>query len=90
VPLDNTTYATGYDASCAAVVKKSAGNYVVYTGDYAGFMWELEAGTTDDGNAFYSGLILTYNSAENPRLTKRWDNLWLVVIPYADTTPLFF
>lgn len=86
VPLDNITYACGYDASCAFTVKKSAGNYAIYTGDYAGFIWELELGTTDDGNAFYNGLMLPYNSADNIRLTKRWDNLWVVAIPYADTT----
>lgn len=86
VPLDNVTYACGYDASCAAVVKKSAGVYAIYTGDYDGFIWELESGLTDDSNAFYSGLILPYVSADNVRIKKIWDNLWIVAIPYADTT----
>ena len=86
VPFDNATYACGYDASCAAMVKKSAGVYAVYTGDYDGFIWELETTLSDDSNAFYNGLILPYVSAENIRVNKTWDNLWLVVIPYADTT----
>lgn len=86
VPLDNFSYANGYQASCAFPVRKLAGNYVIYTGDYSGFIWELELGTTDNGNAFYNGLILPYNSASNVRISKRWDNLWLVVIPYTDTT----
>ncbi len=86
VPFRNEDYISGYAALSAFLVRKSAGNYVIYTCGYNGFLWELESGTTDDGNPFYSGLTLAYNGADNIRVNKRWDNLWIVAIPYADTT----
>lgn len=86
VPLENTSYACGYAAVDSFLVRKTAGDYVVYTCGYNGFLWELETGTTDDGNAFRWGLMLPYNSMDNVRLNKRFDRLGIVAIPYADTT----
>jgi len=86
VPFRNKDYANGYAAIAAFLVRKSAGNYVVYTCGYDGFLWELESGTTDDGNVYNSSLTLAYNGADNIRQNKRWDNLWIVAIPYAGTT----
>jgi hypothetical protein len=77
---DNENYTSGYKASSSAVVRKTAGDYRIYTGDYAGNVWRLEESTkTDDGNGFYGGFKTPFMSFDNPRVKKRYDKIWVVV-----------
>lgn len=50
---DNLTYASGYKASCSALVRTAPATYFVYTGDYVGFIWKLEDSSyADDSNPY--------------------------------------
>lgn len=50
---DNRDHASGYQASCAALVRTAPATYYVYTGDYSGDLWRLEdSGYEDDGNEY--------------------------------------
>jgi hypothetical protein len=50
---DNRDYASGYNASCSALVRTAPATYYVYTGGYDGFIWKLEdSGYEDDGNTY--------------------------------------
>lgn len=70
---DNQTSASGYNASCSAVVRASAGNYLVYTGDYDGFVWRLEQTTrSDDGAGYYGGFKTPNLTFDNPRIRKQY------------------
>lgn len=72
----------GYLASCSASVLKSAGNYKVYTGDYAGFMWEIETPNTNDGGiAYYKGFTIPYINYGNPRTTKYFKRTRIIATP---------
>lgn len=58
---DNIGNASGYSASCAAVVRKSVGYYKVYTGDYTGYIWETETtDENDDGVGYLAGFQTSF------------------------------
>lgn len=79
---DNQTYASGWNASTSALIRASAGTYKIYTGDYDGYLWELEtANKNDNSNGYYAGIKIPYQSFGNHRLTKRYDYLRAVVKP---------
>lgn len=71
-PYENTGFNSGYNASCAALIRKAIGNNKVYTGDYSGFIWELEkANINDDSNAYYKGFTFPYLTlSADPSMTK--------------------
>ena len=76
---DNENYPSGYSASCSAVVRKSGGNWKVYTGDYSGQIWELETvNKNDNGNPYYAGFRTPWLSFDNPRTSKLYRRGWLV------------
>jgi hypothetical protein len=53
---DNLNFVSGYSAVCSALVRVGIGNYQVYTGGYAGFIWKLEqTALSDDSKAIYAG-----------------------------------
>jgi hypothetical protein len=79
---DNQNYSSGWSASASAIVRKSAGAYKVYTGDYSGYVWELETNAKNDNSSgYYAGIKIPHQSFGNARLTKRFDNVRAVVIP---------
>lgn len=70
--LDNPTD-SGYNASCAAIVRKSVGDYRIYTGDYEGFIWRLgESSKNDNGNGYYSGWTTPGIDMNNTKARKRY------------------
>jgi len=75
---DNTAYASGFRACSAAVIMSSTGPKV-YTGDNAGFVWELEKETkNDNGNTYYAGFTVPQLVADSPRTTKQWQRGWII------------
>lgn len=79
---DNDTYASGYDAACSFPVRKSAGNVKIYTGDYSGYIWELQTANKNDNNeAFYAGFKTPPMHLDNPRATKDFNALRCTMQP---------
>ncbi len=77
-----STADSGFKASSAALIRKSAGSYKVYTGGNAGFVWELEKeDKNDNGVGFYGGFKTPYIAIENPRQTKRFKAFRVVMMP---------
>lgn len=75
---DNQDYDSGYSAVSSALVRKSTGVWKVYTGDYDGFMWELEiANFTDNSNGYYAGFKTPKINIENPRVEKQFHKLFV-------------
>jgi hypothetical protein len=82
---DSQTAAGGYRASCSALVQKSIGTSVIYTGDYAGRVWELETVNRNDGGVgYYGGFRLPYLSVDNPRFAKLFDKGRIICTPSGD------
>lgn len=66
-PHENDGNISGYNASCSAWVRKAVGNYKIYTGDYSGFIWELETtNLNDDSNSYYKGFTFPYCNLDVP------------------------
>ena len=79
---DNLNYASGYNASCAALIRVGAGDYEIYTGDYSGYIWKLEqSAKNDNSNAFWSGFKTSILDYTNGRVNKRHDRGWLIMEP---------
>lgn len=73
---------SGYYASCSALVRSSTGNYIVMTGDYAGFVWKTEQTTrSDNGAGYYGGITTNHLSFDNPRKTKQYKRGILLLSP---------
>lgn len=81
MPQDNQSSASGYDASCSFLFKVTEGNYEVRTGDYSGFIWKLESGTSDDGVGFYAGFKTAYMNFGDARKMKHFFKGWVVCVP---------
>lgn len=76
---DNQNSASGYKASCSFMVRVSAGNYVMYTGDYSGFLWKLEQSTrSDDGAGYYGGFKTPQLPFDNPRVKKHYRRGYII------------
>jgi hypothetical protein len=77
--LQNETYTSGYDCSCSAQVREGVGDWKIYTGGYGGYVWSLnESSRNDNGNPFYGGITTPWLSMEDARISKRFDNLFIV------------
>ena len=77
---DNTTYASGHKASCSFLARAGAGDWRVYTGDYAGFIWKLETNNSnDDSNPFRSSFKTPRLVIDNSRGTKHFNSGVIVV-----------
>lgn len=75
---DNQDTASGYNASCSTLVK-SGSDFIVYTGDYDGFLWKLEQATkSDDSNAYYAGFKTPPLTFDSPRQTKIYRNVRVI------------
>lgn len=72
---DNRDAASGYKASCSALVKSGPNNVFVYTGSYDGFIWKLESSTFSDDTSAYTMLLrsprLTFGDIRNMKEFKR-------------------
>lgn len=78
----NQTADSGYSARSSALVRKSEGVYKIYTGDYEGFMWELEtANKNDNSEAFYAGFKTPNLTFGNAREDKMFNKLRLSLEP---------
>ena len=79
---DNQSYASGMKASASWVYHKippEHHSFYIYTGDYSGFVWDLEeTNKNDDNNAYYAGFKTARMTFDNPRLTKRYDKGWAI------------
>lgn len=83
---DNDASASGYSAACSTEVRVSAGNYLIYTGDYEGFIWKLEqTARTDGGVAYYGGFKTPNLNFDNPRLRKHFRRLWCILEAAANS-----
>ena len=68
---NNTKFTSGYNASCSAEVRVTAGNYQVWTMDYAGNVWGLEQTSRDDaGNAYPVTIMTKSQDLQIPRNNK--------------------
>lgn len=84
---DNSAYTSGYAAASSALVRVGAGDYQVYTGGYAGFIWKLEqTARTDDSNGYYGGFKTPPLTFGNERIRKNFARGWLVLEPKGTET----
>ena len=84
---NNLLNPSGFDASCSAVVRESAGVYKVYTGDYGGYVWKLEdEHFNDNGLYYYAGFTTIPMIVDTPRGTKNFHTGWLVIKPQGSET----
>ena len=80
-PMDNSSYPCGYHASCATTIKTTYGDKV-YTGDYAGFVWELETNNAnDDGNACNAVYRTPKVTCDNPISIKHFAQSRIIIEP---------
>lgn len=64
---------SGYYASCSFRVQTSDGSVLTYTGDYKGYVWQLErSNKSDNSNAYYGGFRTSHLNCSNDRTTKRF------------------
>lgn len=85
---DNLSYASGFKASASCVYHKIPAehhSFYIYTGDYSGFVWDLEeTNRNDDSNGYYAGFKTSRMTFDNPRLTKRYDRGWAITQAEGD------
>ena len=76
---------SGYSASCSALVRVSAGNDKIYTGDYSGNLWQLEEiNKNDDGAGYYAGFKTPKLNMDDIRREKAFPRGVLVTEPKGD------
>lgn len=82
---DNQTNASGYSASCSCIYRKDPPEHhriYIYTGDYSGFVWDLEETNTNDNSlAYYGGFKTSHLSFDDPRVSKKYMRGWLTTRP---------
>ena len=84
---DNQVNASGYDASCSALIYVGVGNYQIYTGDYSGWIWGLEqTARHDQANAFNSGFKTTHIDFGASQLQKDFKRGHIVCDPKGTET----
>lgn len=87
---DNQSASSGYSASASWLNRKAAGTWKVYTGDYAGFVWELETANYNDNAAAYYGGFKTpsmpFESGKSvlSRINKMYNGVTAMVIPRGE------
>lgn len=70
---DNRDIESGYTASSGWEVRESVGTYVIYTGDYTGWMWKTEQDSkSDDGAGFACQFKTPPLDFGNPRVNKKY------------------
>lgn len=70
---DNQDFTSGYNASASGLIEVSTGDFQIYTGNYAGFLWKLEqSNKNDDSNGYWSGARTPNLDFQNPRSRKHY------------------
>lgn len=76
---DNVGFASGVKAYSSCLRRLSNVDYI-YTGDGAGFVWQLgDSARNDGGNAYTGKFQIPHLSLENPRETKQWRRVALTI-----------
>ena len=84
---DNLDSTSGYNAASSALIRVGAGQYEVYTGGYAGYMWKTEQSTrNDESNSFYAGFLTPNLDFDNPRTKKNFKQGFVIAAPQSDET----
>jgi len=79
---DNKNSASGHSAAVSAQIRKTNLTRSVITGDYSGFVWELEkTAKNDDGNGYYAGLRTPALHFGNPRADKLYRLFRAIIKP---------
>lgn len=82
MPMDNQSFASGFNASCSTLVEENIGDWQIYTGDASGNVWKMEQSSkSDDGNGYYAGYKKPWTSFENSRIHKRFKRGWKITQP---------
>ena len=85
--MDNQDYASGFSASCSALIRVGAGDYQVYTGGYSGFLWKLNQSTyNDNANGYHAGFKTPTFTFGNSRKNKHFKRGWLTIVPKGTET----
>lgn len=74
---------------CSYEGKTAAGEDVMLVGGTDGFVYQLDKGTSFDGDAIPFQLVLNYTSAKNPRLLKRYRRASIEISSDVDTQVAF-
>lgn len=79
---DNQNYTSGFNASASWIYHKIPAehhSFYIYTGDYDGYVWDLEeTNANDNGNPYYGGFKTAKTTLGNPRVTKKFDRGWII------------
>ena len=69
--------ASGYNASCSALIYAGSGDFHIWTGDYDGSFWKLNDDDKQDGSSGFESTFTSPSSPlEAPRSMKRFDKLY--------------
>lgn len=80
-------YAETNYASCSFETRIQAGEWKIYTGGHDGYVYQLETSSfNDNGNYYYNGYTKPYLTFDNARITKHYNDGWLVIIPQGTET----
>lgn len=66
--------------NCATSDILSNGEEVVFAGDTAGYVYQMDKGTSFDGGAISASILLNYNTIGSPRLRKRYRKASLEIV----------
>lgn len=84
---DNLNYDSGFEAASSAVIKVATGEYKIHTGDYTGYLWELESSAANDqGAAIWAGFKTPPIDCGTGRLNKQFQRGWITAEPQGTET----
>lgn len=58
--------------NCGALFEKSDGTFAPFVGDYGGKVYQLETGTTDDGNPINDYIVTGDDYLKSPAIRSKW------------------
>lgn len=85
---DNHSADSGFNASASWVYHKIPAehhSFYIYTGDYGGYVWDLEeTDAGDDGSPYYAGFKTARMTFEDARMTKFFRKGWIITRSYGN------
>lgn len=75
-----------FELSCSVSSEDGTGQEVVYAGASNGYVYQLDSGTSFDGDPYQSALKTSFSSSGNPTIRKRYKNGLMVVSGGSDAT----